>query len=194
MRYGCARVSTEGQRLESQIEELRRAGVDEIYQEKYTGTTTGRPVFKQLLSKLQFSDILVVTKLDRFARNTREALDVMQTLFDHHVGIHILNVGLIDETPTGKLIFTVFSAFAQFERDLIISRTQEGKKYARAHNPNYHEGRKKLYSDQQIRKAFDAHMHGKTYQQISKETGISTATLKRRIRDLSTEHCSVAEM
>ena len=50
----------------------------------------------------------------------------MQTLFDHHVGIHILNVGLIDETPTGKLIFTVFSAFAQFERDLIISRTQEG--------------------------------------------------------------------
>ena len=92
----------------------------------------------------------------------------MQTLFDHHVGIHILNVGLIDETPTGKLIFTVFSAFAQFERDLIISRTQEGKKYARAHNPNYHEGRKKLYSDQQIRKAFDAHMHGKTYQQISK--------------------------
>lgn len=127
MRYGYARVSTEGQRLESQIEELRRAGVDEIYQEKYTGTTTGRPVFKQLLSKLQFGDILVVTKLDRFARNTREALDVMQTLFDHHVGIHILNVGLIDETPTGKLIFTVFSAFAQFERDLIISGHKKGK-------------------------------------------------------------------
>lgn len=180
MKYGYARVSTEGQMLENQVQELLEAGVDKIYKEKYTGATIYRPVFEKLLKRLKPQDVLVVTKLDRFARNTHEALEVMQVLFDRQVSVHILNVGLIDETPTGKLIFTVFSAFAQFERDMILTRTQEGKKYAREHNPNYREGRKRIYSDAQIEDAYKWKLYGKTFREVSKGSGISVATLKRR--------------
>ncbi|MFT9388484.1 MAG: recombinase family protein, partial [Leuconostoc sp.] len=174
----------EGQHLEAQVAQLNQAGVDKIYKEKYTGTTTERPVFEKLLKTLQPHDMLVVTKLDRFARNTHEALEVMQHLFDQGVAIHILNLGLIDESPTGKLIFTIFSAFAQFERDLILTRTQEGKAYARRHNPHFREGRKETYSDMEILAASQLHENGLSYQQIAPKTGISLSTLKRRIKKI----------
>jgi len=190
MKYGYARVSTIGQHLEHQILELQQASVDKIYKEKYTGTTVNRPVFEQLLKKLQPKDVLVVTKLDRFARNTHEGLEVMQTLFDRHVAIHILNLGLIDESPTGKLIFTIFSAFAQFERDLIVTRTQEGKTYARMHNPNFKEGRKEQYTDTEIIKAYNMHCKGITYKHVAIKTGISVSTLKRRIKKLDLKNDS----
>ena len=185
MKYGYARVSTEGQHLEAQVAALKQSGIEKIYTEKYTGTTTNRPVFDKLLNKLQPKDVLVVTKLDRFARNTHEGLEVMQTLFDRHVAIHILNLGLIDESPTGKLIFTIFSAFAQFERDLIVTRTQEGKTYARMHNPNFKEGRKEQYTDLEIIQAYNTHCQGITYKSIAIQTGISISTLKRRIKKLN---------
>lgn len=85
--------------------------------------------------------MLIVTKLDRFARNTREALEIIQYLFQNDIKVHILNMGIIDNTPTGQLIFTIFSAFAQFERDMIVNRTGEGKKYAKDNDPAFKEGR-----------------------------------------------------
>lgn len=94
MKYGYARVSTEGQMLESQVHELLGAGVDKIYKEKYTGSTIYRPVFEKLLQKLRPHDVLVVTKLDRFARNTHEALEVMQVLFDRQIAIYIVSTEL----------------------------------------------------------------------------------------------------
>ncbi|MDP0528311.1 recombinase family protein [Lacticaseibacillus paracasei] len=180
MKYGYARVNTEGQMFEGQEQELLRAGVDKIYKEKYTGSTIYRPVFEKLLKKLKPHDVLVVTKLDKFSRNAHEALEVMQVLSDRQIAVHVLNVGLIDETPTGKLILTVFSALAQFERDMIFARTQEGKKYARKHNPNYREGRKRVYSDRQIEDAYKWRVYGNTFREVSKRSGISVATLKRR--------------
>jgi DNA invertase Pin-like site-specific DNA recombinase len=180
MKYGYVRIIAKGQMIEDQVQELLDAGVDIIYKEKYTGKTTYRPVFEKLLNTLRPQDILVVTKFSGFARNTHEALEVMQLLFDRKVAINILDVGLVDETPTGKLIFTVFSAFAQFEREIIRTRTQEGKKYAREHNPNYREGRKRIYSDAQIENAYKLKVHGKPFREISKISGISVATLKRR--------------
>ncbi|MDN6967408.1 recombinase family protein [Oenococcus sp. UCMA 17063] len=128
MGYGYARVSTGAQKLETQLVLLKQAGVDKIYQEKFTNTTTDRPEFVKLLDQLQTDDTLIVTKLDRFARNTREALKVIQQLFKRAVRINILNLGSIDNSPADQLIFTLFSAFAQFERDMIVTRTQEGKK------------------------------------------------------------------
>lgn len=190
MKYGYARVSTEGQHLETQIEALKQSGIEKIYTEKYTGTTTNRPVFDKLLKDLRAKDVLVVTKLDRFARNTHEALEVMQTLFDRHVAIHILNLGLIDESPTGKLIFTIFSAFAQFERDLIVTRTQEGKAYARMHNPNFKEGRREQYTDTEIINAYNMHCQDITYKRVSAQAGISISTLKRRIKKLDLKNNS----
>lgn len=160
---------------------MKQVGIDEIFQEKYTRTTTKRPEFARLLAIVQPNDVIIVTKLDRFARNTGEDLQVIQQLFENQVKINILNIGTIDDTPVGRLIFfTVFSAFAQFERDMIVIRTQEGKSYARRHNPKYHEGRPKVYSDEKIWQAYQLHQKGMTYRELSLRTGISISTLRRR--------------
>ena len=105
MIYGYARVSTESQHLEAQVTQLEQAGVDTIFKEKYTGTTKYRPVFETLLERLEPNDTLVVTKLDRFARNTKDALDLMRYVFDRHVVINILNLGIIDGYYHGRLIW-----------------------------------------------------------------------------------------
>lgn len=180
MKYGYARVSTESQSLSTQLQLLKQVGIDEIFQEKYTRTTTKRPEFARLLAIVQPNDVIIVTKLDRFARNTGEDLQMIQQLFENQVKINILNMGTIDDTPVGRLIFTVFSAFAQFERDMIVTRTQEGKSYARRHNPKYHEGRPKVYSDEKIWQVYQLHQKGMTYRELSLRTGISISTLRRR--------------
>lgn len=184
MKYGYARVSTPDQKLENQIKQLKDAGADKIFQEKYTGTTTQRPEFQKLLNELEANDTLIVTKLDRFARNTREALDIIQDLFNRDVKVNILNMGIIDNTPTGQLIFTIFSAFAQFERDMIVTRTQEGKLYAKKNDPNFREGRPKTYTDEQIKFAYELRQQGMTYKMIERKTGISIKTQQRRFKAL----------
>lgn len=184
MKYGYARVSTTDQKLENQLEALKIAGADKIYQEKFTGTTTERPEFTKLLQQLNPNDTLIVTKLDRFARNTREALDIIQDLFNSEVKVNILNMGLIDNTPTGQLIFTIFSAFAQFERDMIVTRTQEGKAYAKRNDPHFREGRPQTYTDEQMRLAYQLRQQGMTYKMIARKTGISERTQQRRFKGL----------
>lgn len=183
MKYGYARVSTSDQKLENQIDLLKSAGADKIFQEKYTGTTTQRPEFQKLLNELKVNDTLIVTKLDTFARNTTEALELIQKLFKQNIKVNILNMGVIDNTPTGQLIFTIFSAFAQFERDLIVTRTQEGKMYAREHDPNFREGRPRTYSDEQIQLAYELRQQGMTYKMIARKTGISERTQQRRFKE-----------
>ena len=185
MKYGYARVSTTDQKLENQIESLKNSGAEIIYQEKFTGTTTERPEFNKLLNELKANDTLIVTKLDRFARNTREALDIIQDLFKRNIKVNILNMGLIDNTPTGQLIFTIFSAFAQFERDMIVTRTQEGKIYAKTHDPYFSEGRPQTYTDEQIRLAYELRQQGMTYKMIARKTGISERTQQRRFKDMT---------
>lgn len=184
MKYGYARVSTTDQKLESQLDALKIAGADKIYQEKFTGTTTERPEFTKLLQQLNPDDTLIVTKLDRFARNTREALDIIQDLFNREIKVNILNMGLIDNTPTGQLIFTIFSAFAQFERDMIVTRTQEGKAYAKRNDPHFREGRPQTYTDEQMRLAYQLRQQGMTYKMIARKTGISERTQQRRFKSL----------
>ena len=184
MKYGYARVSTTDQKLANQIELLKLAGAEKIFQEKFTGTTTERPEFQKLLRVLKTGDTLIVTKLDRFARNTREALAIIQELFKENVKVNILNMGLIDNTPTGQLVFTIFSAFAQFERDMIVTRTQEGKLYAKQHDPLFREERPKTYSDEQIRFAYELRKQGMTYKMIERKTGISKRTQQRRFKSI----------
>ena len=183
-KYGYARVSTPDQKLANQIDRLKQAGAEEIYQEKFTGTTTQRPQFNLLLTKLETGDTLIITKLDRFARNTKEALEIIQQLFDQNIKVQILNMGTIDNTPTGQLIFTIFSAFAQFERDMIVTRTQEGKLYAKKNDPNFREGRPKTYTDEQIKFAYELRQQGMTYKMIERKTGISVKTQQRRFKSI----------
>ncbi len=151
-----------------------------IFKEKFTGTTTARPVFMKLQKKLKAGDTLTVVKLDRLARNTREALNLIYSFRKRGITLNVLNMGRIDNTPTGKLTFTIISAFADFERDLIVSRTQEGKEFAKKHNPKFREGRPRKYTDVQLKTAYRLRQeHNWTMNQTAKYTHISTATLYR---------------
>lgn len=138
--YAYASVSTAAQELEDQIHQLEKSGASVIYQEKFTGTKTDRPELNQLLSALEEGDTLMVTKLDRIARSATQGSDLVKELIAKGIKVHILNMGLLDNTPASKLIRNIFFAFAEFERDMIVERTQEGKVIAR-HNPDYREGR-----------------------------------------------------
>ena len=119
---------------------------DRIYFEKITGTKSNRPEFQKLLQEIQTGDTLVITKMDRFVRSTQDALNTIKFLFEKGVKINVLNLGIIENTSTGRLIFTIFSAFADFERDLIVERTQAGKEIAKQ-RPGFREGRpKKIFT------------------------------------------------
>lgn len=148
MKYGYARVSTAGQArdgnsLEAQREALIEAGAEVIFSDAFTGTKTERPEFQKMLAELKEGDIVIVTKLDRFARRALQGLTVLENLSQKGVVLHVLNMGLFDNTPTGKLMRTMFLGFAEFERDMIVQRTTEGKAVAKAKNPEWREGRKK---------------------------------------------------
>lgn len=187
MIYGYARVSTatqsrDGNSLEEQSAALVSYGCQEIITESFTGKTMDRPKFQELLNRLQANDTLVVCKLDRFARTAIEGVQTVKELFERGIKVHILNMGLIENTLTGNLILTVMLAFAEYERGMIVERTQMGKAAARQ-NPNFKDGRPKKYSSAQIALALDLLNDGKTYREVENMTGISKSTLVRAKRD-----------
>lgn len=177
MKYGYARVSTVTQDLESQLQALEKESCNRIFSEKFTGTKADRPEFIELLTLLQQGDTLVVTKLDRFARSTIDAIQTVKELFNKGVKVHILNMGLVEDTPTGRLVFNVMSAFAEFERDMIVERTQEGKAIARQRE-DFREGRPKKFSKKQIDHALKL-LETNSYKEVEEKTGISKSTLIR---------------
>ncbi|MED2763237.1 recombinase family protein [Bacillus thuringiensis] len=185
MKYGYARVSTVNQDLETQLQALETEGCSKIYSEKFTGTKADRPQFKELLEILQKGDTLVVTKLDRFARSTVDAIQNVKHLFEKGVKVHILNMGLVEDTPTGRLVFNVMSAFAEFERDMIVERTQEGKAIAKQRE-DFREGRPNKYSKKQIEHALHL-LETHSYTQVESMTGISKSTLIRAMRKKKAE-------
>lgn len=175
------RVSTVGQvkgnSLEEQERILRQNGATILYQDAFTGTKTSRPNFNKLLDILQEGDTLIITKLDRFARNTVEGINVVQHLLDRGVRVNILNMGTVDNTPTGKLILTVMLGFAEFERDMILQRTSEGKSIAKT-KVGYWEGRPPKYDEEKMIEAAML-LQSYTYREVSEMTGISKSTLQR---------------
>lgn len=193
MLYGYARVSSKGQErygnsLDDQIKRLAEAGVptNNIYKDSYTGTKINRPNFTKLLSKLQPGDTLVVTKLDRFARTAADGATLIQSLMARNITVNILNMGKADDTPMGKLLTTVLLAFAEFERDMIVERTQTGKATAKANDPNYREGRKPVLMDvplPQLQKFREKQKDGLiTTAQICNELHISRATWFNKVK------------
>lgn len=185
MIYGYARVSTKGQAkdgngLDVQKAALEAAGAEEIYEEAFTGTKKDRPVLNKLLNELQQGDTLVVTKLDRIARSASQGAELVKGLLEKGVTVRILNMGILDDTPAEKLVTTVMFAFAEFERDMIVERTQEGKAIARM-NPNFREGRPRKFSPAQIQHALSL-LEDFSYKQVEDMTGISVPTLSRAKR------------
>lgn len=182
--YGYARVSTrsqiDGNSLEQQENQLKDNGAIEVIKEQFTGTKIDRPLFQELLKKLEKGDTLMVCKLDRFARSTVEGITTVRSLIEKGIKVHILNMGLIEDTPTGRLIFSVMSAFAEFERDMIVQRTQEGKAIAKQ-KEGFKEGRPKKYTKKQLDHAVELlKMH--SYSEVVEITDISKSTLIREVR------------
>lgn len=181
MIYGYARVSTKGQAkdgnsLEAQEKALSVAGAEKIYLDAFTGTKSHRPELDKLLLELLPGDTLMVTKLDRIARSATQGTELIQQLLDKGVKVHILNMGILDDTPTGKLIRTILFAFAEFERDMIVERTQEGKAIAKM-KPDFKEGRPKT-DESKLADAVEM-LKTHTYAEVVEATGISKSTLIR---------------
>ena len=136
MVYGYARVSTtgqarEGNSLEAQESALRQAGAERIYRDVFSGKTERRPQLDRLLKVIDNGDTLIITRLDRIARSLIKGVHLLETLSDRGITIEVLNMGVIDNTPTGKLIRNIMLSFSEFDHDLIVQRTQEGKAIAR---------------------------------------------------------------
>lgn len=187
--YGYTRVSTKGQldnnSLEQQENEiLNKYNNADIIKESYTGTTTDRPELNKLIIKLTRGDLLVVTKLDRLARNTVEGIEIIEGLFDKGVSVHVLNVGLLENTTMGRFFITTLLAVAEMERNTIIERTQSGKAIAKQ-RPGFKEGRPQKYNQNQLDNALSMlSINGgdKSYNEVSDLLGISKSTLIREVR------------
>ena len=185
MKFAYARVSTrkqsrDGNGLDEQIAKLKIAGYDELVVEEFTGSSTKRPKLDLLIQRLQKGDTLIVTKLDRFARTTATGSALIGDLLNRGVAVHILNMGLIDDTPTGRLITHILLAFAEYERDLIIERTQAGKEIARSKN-GFRDGRPPIdqkKKDFAIDLILNRHM---TYREVVEVTGMSRSTIVRAV-------------
>lgn len=177
MKYGYARVSTVAQELEVQLTALENEGCNKIYSEKFTGTKSDRPQLQEVLSILKESDTLVVTKLDRLARNTIEGIEIVKGLFSKGVRVHVLNVGLLEDTTMGRFFLTTLLAVAEMERNLIIERTQEGKAIAKKRE-DFKEGRPNKFTKKQVAHALEL-LQTHSYKQVEDITGISKSTLIR---------------
>ncbi|MCE7792300.1 recombinase family protein [Salipaludibacillus sp. CUR1] len=194
MKYGYARVSSSGQNLESQIKALTEAGSEEIYKEKLSGRNKeNREQFNKLLETVSEGDTIVVTKLDRFARSTQDALSTIETLNNKGVGLIVLNMGgdkVDTNTPIGKLMITVLSGIAEFEADMIKERQLEGIELAKQRGA--YKGRPKKYTDKNkslqhaLELFHDRENNGMTVKEICQITKVSKATLYRNVREGAT--------
>ena len=182
MIFGYARVSTnfqarDGNSLEAQINSLKEVGAKKIFSDVLSGTKNSRPELDKLLKIIQSGDKLIITKLDRIARSVIHGIQLIENFSDKGVIINVLNMGIIDSSPTGKLIRNIMLSFAEFERDLIMQRTLEGKIVARQ-NPDFRDGRPPKFSRAQINHALEL-LKTHSYKQVSAMTGISNTTLIR---------------
>lgn len=182
MKYGYCRVSTKGQEkygnsLEFQENLLREHGAEQIFCDSFTGTKIDRPEFSKLLSILQSGDTLIVCKLDRFARSVGQATELITDLIDKGIMVDICNLGILDNSSMSTFMRNILLSFAQFERDMIVERTQEGKAIARL-RPDFREGRPKKFSKKQILHALEL-LQDHSYKQVEELTGISKSTLIR---------------
>lgn len=183
MTFGYARVSTktqarDGNSLDAQQAALTAAGAEKIYTDTFTGTKIERPEFDRLRAQLRRGDVLIVTKLDRLARSVSQASGLITEMIDEGVTINVLNLGILSNDSVNTLLRNVLLSFAQFERDMIVQRTQEGKAVARATDPNFREGRPPKFDAEQLDHAM-ALLADHSYAQVVKLTGISKSTLIR---------------
>ncbi|MBR0939378.1 recombinase family protein [Bradyrhizobium jicamae] len=175
---GYARVSTEGQHLTGQLEALKAAGAEKIFQEKISGARANRPQLAKLMAALKADDVVLVTKLDRLGRSTRELLDLIERIGKAGAAFRSLGDPLFDTTSSqGRLVSTLLAAIAEFERDLIRERTGEGRKRAMAAGKKF--GRKPKLSDYQREEAVKRRAAGESLASIAKSYAVDISMISR---------------
>jgi DNA invertase Pin-like site-specific DNA recombinase len=176
---GYARVSTEEQELTAQLEQLRAAGVEKVFQEKASGVREDRPELSRMLEYVREGDAVVVCKLDRIARSTKHLLEIVETLEKRKAAFRVLNINLDTSTPTGKLMLTMLGAIATFEREMMLERQREGIVLAKAKGA--YTGRKPT-AREQTERVMELIGAGKTKQAVADELGIGVASVYRIVR------------
>jgi len=174
---GYARVSTVGQSLDAQLQAL--AECSKIFQEKVSGAKDDRPQLSLMLDFVREGDVVMVTKLDRLARNTRHLLEISEYLHAKRVALRILNLGIDTSTPTGKLMLTMIGAIATFERELMLERQAEG--IAMAKQRGVYKGRKPtaMAKGEEVLSLAE---RGLAKAEIARRTGISLSSVQRILR------------
>ena len=186
--YLYARVSTkkqlkDGNSLEDQAARLLKEYTEgKLFAEQYTGAKSDRPKFQEMLSLVKPGDTVVVTKIDRLSRKLEEGIKVIRELMEIGVKVHILNMGLVENTPIGKMMVTMMLAFSEFERDMIIERTQAGREYARENKEGYKEGRKTKITPQKEKLVLNLLEQGYSYRQIQEEYGINRGLIYKIVQ------------
>jgi DNA invertase Pin-like site-specific DNA recombinase len=176
--YGYARVSSDGQTLDGQTASLKAAGAEAVFAEKMTGVKTDRAALARCMASLGPGDVLLVTKLDRLARSTRDLLNTLATISDKGASFRSLGDGWADTTtPHGKLMITVLGGLAEFERHLILSRTSEGRQRAMARGTKF--GRKPKLTKHQRDEALARKRNGETLMEIARSYNVSHMTISR---------------
>lgn len=181
-KYGYMRISTKKQMSDgtqrNQLTALKNEGItdDYIYFDNLSGShAENRNELQKLLDVVTEGDEIVVTKLDRLARNTQDALKMAEELTNKGVALHILNMGKFDSSPMGRVMFTIFSAFAEYELAIITERLQDGREWKRQNDPSYSDGRKRKLTRNQMKLMYGRYKSGdETIQEIADSFGIKS--------------------
>lgn len=187
MIYGYARVSTKDQNLETQLQQLQEFGVNEVISEKISGIVSKKNKLDALLHDLRENDTLVVTRMDRLGRNTVQLLQLVEELQERNVDLVILNMGIDTRTPTGKFFLTIMAGFSELDRTMMKEKQYAGIQLAK--KKGLYKGRPKKYTTthSSVKHALELRKTtNKTVKEISQITGISEATLYRRLRENKT--------
>ena len=178
MIYGYAQVSTDGQSVDAQVKSLRAAGAEKVFRETASGAQTDRAQLRRLVTHLSEGDVLIVTRLDRLARSTRDLLNTMAAITDKGAGFRSLHDAWADTTtPHGRLMLTVLGGLAEFERELIRARTGEGRERAKARGVKM--GRRPKLTDHQKREAIKRRAAGEATREIARTYNVSHSTISR---------------
>src|ERR1700732_1366809 len=179
MNYGYARVSTDGQSVDAQVRQLRAAGAEKVFRETASGARTDRAQLRRAIDAIDKGDVLMVTRLDRLARSTRDLLNTLAAITGKGAGFRSLNDTWADTTTAhGRLMLTVLGGLAEFERELIRARTGEGRERAKANGVKM--GRKPKMTDHQKREAIKRRDHGEeTLAAIGRSYNVSGWTISR---------------
>jgi DNA invertase Pin-like site-specific DNA recombinase len=178
---GYGRISTADQNASSQEDALKNAGVDQMFVDTFTGAKSSRPELDRMKEQLRLGDTLVVTRLDRLGRSTKDLLNLVSELDDRGVNLQVLEQNINTSTPDGKLFFTMIAAFAEFEREIMRSRTIDGLAAARARGRLG--GRKPVMSREKSQTASQMYAAGTPVKTIAEVLGVSRPTIYRSLQE-----------